>query len=207
MKTWTIYKITNPKTQLAYIGLTSNIKTRIQTHKRNHTIKCTNFTTEILLDDIPSLAEANEMEKVFIDLHGTFENGANETRGGGRNTEVSETTRKNQSERMKGNTNPSKRADVREKQSKAHTGKKKKPHSEKRRQELSKAWTGENNPSKRADVREKHSERIKGDKNPAKRPEVRAKLSGDNHWKRRKRLKAEWMYIRSLARLLYESQL
>lgn len=88
-----IYMITNPHTKLSYVGLTKNLKKRLYQHKRDFTVECDDFNIEVIFDNIPSLAEANEMEKVFIDVHHTFDNGYNKTRGGGRKTEVSEETK------------------------------------------------------------------------------------------------------------------
>ena len=78
-----IYKLTNPQNGFAYIGHTSNIKRRIYQHKRDLTVECKDFTIEVLFDNIPSRAESLEMEKVFVDIHNTYENGYNKTRGGG----------------------------------------------------------------------------------------------------------------------------
>ena len=83
-----IYKLTNPHTELSYIGYTNDLERRIKEHKKLNTVECDDFTTEVLFDGIPTRAEANEMEKVFIDIHGTFDNGYNNTRGGGRGTEM-----------------------------------------------------------------------------------------------------------------------
>ena len=102
MKTWLIYKITNPLSGLAYIGQTCDLRRRVQKHRLGLTVECVDFSVEVLFDGIPSLAEANEMEKVFIDLHGTFSDGANKTRGGTKNTEYSEVSRAKMSASQKG---------------------------------------------------------------------------------------------------------
>ena len=81
-KRWLIYKIKNTVSGVAYVGLTSNLEVRIKRHKCNNTVGTTHFEIEILFDNIPTLREAREMEKVFIDKYDTFENGANKTRGG-----------------------------------------------------------------------------------------------------------------------------
>lgn len=80
---WLIYKITNALTGVAYVGLISDLQRQIHSHQRKETVGSIHFDIEILFDNIPSRAEAYEMEKVFIDMYATFENGANQTRGGG----------------------------------------------------------------------------------------------------------------------------
>lgn len=92
-----IYKITNMLTGLSYVGLTKRFSNRMNYHRRELTVGCTDFQIEILWEDIPSLDEANEMEKVFIHIHDTFHNGANKTTGGGSNVEVSDSTRQKHS--------------------------------------------------------------------------------------------------------------
>lgn len=92
-----IYKLTNPETGLSYIGYTNNFNKRISKHKDDLTVGCKDFISEIILDKIPSHTKAIEMEKIFIDLHDTFKNGANQNRGGGGPGEHTEETRKNMS--------------------------------------------------------------------------------------------------------------
>lgn len=89
-----IYKLTNPHNQLEYVGYTDNLERRAYQHRRDLTVGCTDFEVGIVFDGIPTRAEAQEMEKVFIDVYGTFDNGYNKTRGGSRRTEVSQGTRK-----------------------------------------------------------------------------------------------------------------
>ena len=141
MKTFLIYKLTNTHTGLSYIGYTNNLKRRIYDHKRDNTLGCQDFTTEILLDGITEIAEALEQEKAFIALHSTFENGYNKTTGGGKGTELSDKTLKKISDNSKkmwknpeyrerksaawrGNNNPMKNPEIRKKVSESHKGKK-----------------------------------------------------------------------------------
>ena len=97
-----IYILTNPSTQKSYIGLTNNLKKRLAGHKRHNTVACQDFRSKVLFDNIPTRAEASEMEKVYIDLYQTFDNGYNKTRGGDRGTEISDEVCKKLSDLNKG---------------------------------------------------------------------------------------------------------
>lgn len=91
-----IYKLRNPYNRGEYVGHTNDYERRMYQHRYDLTVDCTDFEHEILFDNIPSRAEALEMESVFIALYDTFHNGYNETTGGGRGTEVSEETKEKQ---------------------------------------------------------------------------------------------------------------
>lgn len=93
-----IYKITNPDTGLSYVGYTSNLRKRVEKHRENLTVGCKDFSLQILFEGIPSHAEACEMEKVFIHLHDTFRNGANQNRGGAGPSQHTKETRQKISE-------------------------------------------------------------------------------------------------------------
>lgn len=93
-----IYKLTNPHNGLSYVGLTKKLERRLYIHGLNNTVEYQDFTHEVLFDNIPSRAEANEMEKVFIDVHDTFDNGYNQTRGGGTSSELAEEVKQKISE-------------------------------------------------------------------------------------------------------------
>ena len=89
-----IYLLTNPHTGLSYVGYTKHYAKRMYEHRYHLTVKCTDFHRRVLFDGIPTRDEALEMEKVFIDVYGTFDNGYNRTRGGGRTSEHSEETKR-----------------------------------------------------------------------------------------------------------------
>lgn len=228
-----IYMLTNPNTMLSYIGLTNDLKTRIRRHKSNLTVKCKDFTVDVLFDNIPSRSEASEMEKVFIDVHQTFDNGYNQTRGGSTHTEYSYETKQKMSENNKCENNPfygknhtdetkRKMSDIMSGENHHHYGK---SPSEKTRakmraaqqrlksERISKGEDHHNKGRKHSnEAKHKMSLKRRGKDNPSygKIPskQTRKKISdahkGDKHWKRRKRLKAEWMYVRSLAMCWYE---
>ena len=91
-----IYKLTNPHNNKSYIGLTKDLDGRIKNHKSSKTVECKDFDVDVVFDNIPSLDEANEMEKVYIDVYDTYENGYNNTLGGGyRKTSKTKKTRIN----------------------------------------------------------------------------------------------------------------
>ena len=193
-----IYKLTNPKTKLSYIGLTKNFKNRIRKHKLNLTLECSDFTSEILLSNIPTRAEANEMEKVYIHFFNTYKNGYNKTRGGGLNTETTEKTR----EKLR-----AAKKDVHKGENNPFYGKK---HTHKSRQEQSKSMTGNNNPfyGKRLsdNHKQKVSDSLKGRKISKEHcKKISEAQKGWNHPRFRKRIKSKWMYILSLARVWYET--
>ena len=81
--------------KIEYVGqcLARRFDARMSQHRYYNTVETTNFTPIVLFENIPSLPEALEMEKVYIDVHQTYDIGYNKTRGGGRNTEVSDETK------------------------------------------------------------------------------------------------------------------
>ena len=90
-----IYKIKNPSTGLPYIGITQDLKSRIEKHKRQKTVECQDFQIEILSQNIPSREQAFELERKFIQIHDTFNNGANKNKGGaGSNRHTNKTKEK-----------------------------------------------------------------------------------------------------------------
>ena len=99
-----IYLLTNPRTGLSYVGYTKDLKRRLAKHKYLFTVDCKDFTNKIVFDGIPTRAEAQEMEKVFIDVYGTYDNGYNKTRGGSTGTELSDETKQKISETLTGAT-------------------------------------------------------------------------------------------------------
>ena len=82
--------------KIEYVGycLARRFDARMSEHRYYNTVETSDFMPVILFENIPSLPEAGEMEKVYIDVHSTFDNGYNKTRGGGRNTEVSDKSKK-----------------------------------------------------------------------------------------------------------------
>ena len=99
-----IYKITNPETGLSYIGqtLSSRFNVRLSEHRKRLTVESKDFECEIILENIPSRAESREMEKVYIDIFGTFENGYNDTRGGDGLDKHSDASKRKVSESLTG---------------------------------------------------------------------------------------------------------
>jgi hypothetical protein len=92
-----------PADSIEYVGLTHSDRydRRMREHGRDNTVKTPDFESVILFDNIPSRAEAREMEKVFINAHNTFENGYNKTRGGSNGTECSDETKQKISEKAR----------------------------------------------------------------------------------------------------------
>lgn len=93
-KKWLVYCHTNKINGKKYIGITSKKAERrwcngkgyaIQQVKFNKAIQkygWDNFTHEILEENIPTLEEANKLEKHYIELYDTYNNGYNSTIGG-----------------------------------------------------------------------------------------------------------------------------
>ena len=137
-----------------------------------------------------------ERERFFILQFGTkFPNGYNRTGGGAGLSGYKQSAASNakRSAAMMGDRNPAKSSVSRAKNAEAHVGRKRSVESvERQRRTLL-----------LPDNRAKAAERIKGDKNPMKRPEVVAKKSGDNHWKRKRRLEAEHLWTCHIAFCLF----
>jgi len=99
MKTYKIYKITNQLNGKSYIGLTyRSLQIRLNEHiteskkdKNKHfhfhmaiqKYGINNFTYDILIDDIDTLSEANQLEIFYIKQFNTYKDGYNMTEGGG----------------------------------------------------------------------------------------------------------------------------
>lgn len=77
-----VYKLKNPHTNLCYIGVTKNLDNRIRQHKDYQTVDCQDFDVEILQSNISTIEQAFKLEKQYIIIHNTFENGYNKTDGG-----------------------------------------------------------------------------------------------------------------------------
>ena len=92
---------------IVYVGycLKRRYDRRMKEHKNRLTVETADFESVILFDDIPTLSEALEMEKVFIDVHSTFDNGYNKTRGSGWGM-TSEVARENNLKRVADGTHP-----------------------------------------------------------------------------------------------------
>lgn len=227
-----IYKITNPTTYLSYIGLTQNLESRISDHKEQNTLDCKDFHVEILSQNISSRKDAFDLEKTLIETHDTFNNGANQNKGGaGSNKHTNETIEKIRNasiltnrKRVKDGTHnfldSKKASEQNRKRVKDGThnllGDSNPNHkliAEDNHHFLDSEWQKENNPSKKlikegthhfTDPEWQHKNNQKliergihnfvGDSNPI------TKLSKEGrHPRTIKRLKGQWMYIRSLA--------
>lgn len=99
----TMYCIYGLKTdRIRYVGLTKDRERRKTRHRQILTVGTVDFEMIVLFDAIPTINEANEMEKVYIDVHRTYIGDDptcfNKTRGGGKNTELSDTSRRKMSE-------------------------------------------------------------------------------------------------------------
>lgn len=193
-----IYKITNPHNRRAYVGITRNVDDRMRWHRRNLTVECRDFDIEILMDDIPSGEEAQEMEKVFIDVHQTFadDGGYNKTRGGGRNYQVSKETRQKLSEAHKGGRHTE---ESRRKIGDAHRGMKRRPETGRRISEANKGKIISE------EQRKQISETLKGHKQSPemvrKRVEGRKKSMSDPEFKRKYLNKKRNSYLRNRGQL------
>lgn len=95
MNNYCIYKAENKITKKCYIGVTSNLKTRIRNHHSNFVgnsgeklysmyleTDFANITFEVV-DFADTLSELAEKERYYIDKYNSFINGYNSNRGGG----------------------------------------------------------------------------------------------------------------------------
>lgn len=91
-----IYGLKVQGNQVVYVGYTQSdrFERRMGEHYRQQTLGSQEFVPVVLFENIPSIDEALEMEKVYVDVYNTFTDGYNQTRGGGKNTEVSIATRR-----------------------------------------------------------------------------------------------------------------
>lgn len=145
--------------RIRYVGITLERRRekRAYEHRYYNTIDTADFEFVILFKHIPSVDEANEMEKVFIDIYKTFRDdgygGFNLTRGGGRSTEHSIETRLKISKGMTGRIVTQ---ETRDRISKSHTGK---VISKEQRKQISEKLTARKIPQ---NVRDKISDSLKG---------------------------------------------
>ena len=221
MKNPGIYVLTCRINGKQYIGKDSNLPNRSNQHLsgngsaralHNAINKHGANTFEVEIIRYPGISgEAlNAIEMWKINQLGTKNpKGYNLTDGGDGCLNPSEATRRKMSEWQKGvkKSEATRRAMSKPKKLLHSDGR---SLSEATRRAMSKAKRGKNNPF----YGRKHSEEARrkmSKNNGMKHPEVQRKRTrtppklpkGDNHWKRRKRLKAEWMWTRSLAIFWY----
>lgn len=213
-----IYKLRNPQNRGEYVGHTNDYDRRMREHRCDLTVECTDFEHEIVFDGIPTRAEANEMEKVFIDIHRTFDNGYNKTRGG-RGTEVSEETkgkcRQAALQRVEDRTHPFIGGEIQRETNRRRVadgthhfigGESQREMQRQRVEDGTHLFLGGEIQHRR--VADGTHNLLGGD---VTRESNRNRIAdgthhfiGDSNPQRKKRLKAEWMWIRSLAMCWYE---
>ena len=207
MKNPGIYILTNTVNGKQYVGMDSNLPARSLRHLNGHAQKCPAIHNAILkhgaevfdVELIPYPHISWQLlcifEKSYIAELDTYHNGYNRTLGGdgSKGHKLTDEAKEKRSQNQQGKNNPF--------FGKKHTTKSKRLMS-KNNAMYKPENKGENHHSHSEKWKQKLSKAMSGDNNPAKRPEVKAKMS---ETKRRRRQKVFWVYIRSLARVWYES--